>query len=275
MQVLVINVAASTDRMELQRVQLAMLGLKFERVEAVTPETLDPPASDAVWQSWERPLRVTEMALFASHSVAWRRVIELGRPCLVLEDDALLAEETPNLLRQLESVDGIDHVQLETAGRKKILARRFHPTLPLRRMVQDRYGACAYVLFPSGARLLVSRSPALADVAIATAYGLRSWQADPALAVQLSTAPEYGVAQPIEVESLVGAVPRPDRRALPDSEARRFRRRRIVGQLRMALRMLARAPWSRRNVPVAESWPRVELSHVSSARKPEPPGQGG
>ena len=270
MRVLVINVAASTDRMRFQREQLTALGLEFERIEAITPETLDPPVTDAVWRSWQRPLRATEMALFASHAAAWQRVIELGSPCLVLEDDAMLAADVPTLLGKLESADGIDHVQLETAGRKKVLARRFHPSLPLRRIVQDRHGTCAYVLYPSGARLLARRPPAPADAAISTAYALRSSQADPALAVQLGTAPLYGLVQPIEVTSLVDAVDRPDRRALPGSEARRFRRRRVLGQLRMALRMLARAPWIRRDVPVAGEWPRIDLSGAEEGDGSDP-----
>lgn len=211
MRALVINVAASTDRMEFQREQLVTLGIEFERIEAITPETLVPPAADAVWGSWERPLRATEMALFASHAVAWRRVIELDTPCLILEDDAMLAKNTPELLRKLESVNGIDHVQLETAGRKKILARQpVHPSLPLRRIVQDRHGACGYVLFPSGARSLVSRSrPAPADAAISTNYALMSWQADPALAIQIGMASRYGLVQPIRVGSLIAVGDRP------------------------------------------------------------------
>jgi len=258
MRALVINVATSTDRMKFQREQLATLGIEYERIEAFTPETLVPPATDAVWRLWERPLRATEMALFASHAVAWQRVIELGTPCLILENDAMLAQSTPELLRRLEFANGIDHVQLETAGRKKILARHMHPSLPLRRIVQDRNGAGGYVLFPSGARLLASRSrPAPADAAISTNYALMSWQADPALVVQFCMASRYDLVQPIEDSNSMAADDRPDRKALPNPETLKFLCRRALGQFRMALHILAHAPYIRRHIPVAADWPTI------------------
>ncbi len=245
----VINVAASTDRMDFQRRQLAALGVEFERMETATPETLDSPSKDAVWRSWQRPPGSTEMASFASRMAAWKRVIELGAPCLILGDDAMLATDTPKLLEEVEVANGIDHVHLETAGRKKILARRLHPSLPLHRLIQDSHGACGYVIFPSGARLLHTRSlPAPADAAISSEYALRSWQADPAFAAQLEMAPRYGLVSPINVSGLVNVDDRPDRNSPPAHEARRSRRRRILCQTGMALRMLVRVPWNRREV---------------------------
>ena len=90
MKTLIINLARATDRMEFMRAQMADLGLDWERIEAVTPATLQPPADDPVWHRWQRPMRSTEMALCASHMAALRRAIALDAPCLVLEDDALL-----------------------------------------------------------------------------------------------------------------------------------------------------------------------------------------
>jgi glycosyl transferase family 25 len=132
MRVLIINVAHATERMAFMQAQMQALGLQWERVEGVTPLTLYPPAEDPVWHRWQRPLRTTEMALCASHAAAWRRVLELGQPCLVLEDDAVLASETPEFLTGAEAVAGIDHISLETRARKKLVARRPHGTLPMR-----------------------------------------------------------------------------------------------------------------------------------------------
>jgi GR25 family glycosyltransferase involved in LPS biosynthesis len=107
-----------------------------------------PPAEDPVWHRWQRPLRTTEMALCASHAAAWRRMLELGRPCLVLEDDAVLASETPGFLTGAEAVAGVDHISLETRARKKLVARRSHGTLPMRRLYQDRTGSAASIIYP-------------------------------------------------------------------------------------------------------------------------------
>jgi glycosyl transferase family 25 len=108
--------------------QLDALGLEWERIEAVSPDTLDPPPMIRSGTVWERPLRSTEMAACASHMAAWQRIRELGEPCLVLEDDALLDRSVPDLLSRLARASlAFDHVSLETRGRKKLLARGATP----------------------------------------------------------------------------------------------------------------------------------------------------
>ena len=81
MKALVINLAGETERMSFQADQLTALDLPFERLDAVTPDRLDPPADDAYWTGWQRPLRQTEMAAMASHRGAWDRVLGGGLPC--------------------------------------------------------------------------------------------------------------------------------------------------------------------------------------------------
>jgi glycosyl transferase family 25 len=235
-QVLVINIAGATQRMEAVARQLADLRLPHERIEAVTPATLSPGPDDPVWYRWERPLRDTEKAACASHIRAWSRVRDLDHPCLILEDDAILSGAVPDLLRALEGMGpDIEHVSLETRGRKKLVARKGHPVLPIRRMYLDRTGAAAYVLFPAGARRLLARadrSRGLADAMIATTYDLKSWQADPALALQRDMAAHYGLRAEGPKRSQIDAEDKPPREGL------RFALRRIAAQLRMALRQV-------------------------------------
>jgi glycosyl transferase family 25 len=230
--------------MAFMQAQMEALGLSWERVEGVTPLTLYPPAEDPVWHRWQRPLRTTEMALCASHAAAWRRVLDLGRPCLVLEDDAVLASETPEFLTGAEAVAGIDHISLETRARKKLVARRSHGTLPMRRLYQDRTGSAASVIYPSGARKLlahVARAGGPSDAVISSTYTLISCQADPALAVQLDLCPHYGLPQPLATASLIDAETKP-LPEMPAAQARAFRMRRIAAQLRMGWRQLVHAP---------------------------------
>lgn len=250
MQTLIINLARSTDRMTFMEGQMARLGLPWERIEAVTPATLSPPPDDPVWHRWQRPLRVTEMALCASHMAAWRRVLALGVPCLVLEDDAVLSGGTPAFLEQVAGLPGIDHISLETRNRKKLVARRMHPEAPIRRLWQDRTGSAAYVVYPGGARLLLAhaeRAGAPSDALISSTYAMRSFQADPALAVQLDQCAAYGLPQPIPTASTIDAVTKPG--FAPDTTALRrlaFRIRRIGAQMRMGLRQLLRSPVAER-----------------------------
>lgn len=253
MRALVINLAAASDRMAFQAAQAERLGLPLERIEAVTPATLVPPAEDPVWNRWQRPLRVTEMALTASHVVAWRRVLALGEPCLILEDDALLAAGTPAFLARLAGRTDVDHVSLETRSRKKLVARKADADLPMRRLYQDRTGSAAYVVFPSGARALLAaaeRAGAPSDALISSTYRMRSWQADPALAIQLDQCAAYGLVPPMATASSIDAVRKP-----PAAAAARpiFRVRRLAAQLRMGWRQLSRLGRAeRRHVPFAD-----------------------
>lgn len=255
MRVLIINRAVASTRMRFQVEQMAILGLDWERMEAVTPETVPAPLGDPRWRRWERPLRATEIAGLASHCAAWERVRTSDAPCLILEDDAFLALETLAFLRETEDEKGLDHVTLEARSRKKLVGRT-HPNLPIRRLYQDRTGAAAYVLWPSGAEKLLARAakrPGLADAVIAAAYEMSSWQADPALAVQLDQCSAYGMEQPIVTESSASST-------LPPSGRGLYRVRRLASQLRMGIRHLSKvAVAQRRRIALSPDWPVLRL----------------
>lgn len=238
MEVLVINLARSTGRMAFQRRQLAALGLAGERLEAVSAEEASSRRPESYWQGWERPLRPAERACLLSHVAAWERIAASGRPALVLEDDAVLSRRVPALLAALDSLPGLDHVTFEVRGRRKLLGRETRPVavgLRLVRLWQDRTGAAAYVLWPSGAAKLLARAgrkAALADAMICRAHDLSSWQVEPAGAIQLDRCARYGVPLPIETRSTIDGDDRP-----PGTPAQRLRR--IAAQLRMGWRQLS------------------------------------
>lgn len=265
MRALVLNLASATERLDFMAGQLDALGLEWERVEAVMPETLDPPATDPVWRRWERPLRVTEMAACASHMKAWERILDLGAPTLILEDDALLDRAVAGLLPQLEAgLLRFDHVSLETRGRKKLLSLDPAVIQGLRRMYLDRTGAAAYVLSPTGAKKLLARATkarGLTDGIICAAQDLVSYQADPALAIQLDQCAAYGLTPPISVSSQIGAVERPAKGGLS------FRLRRIKAQLKQGLRHLRHGA-DRRIVAPAGDW--ISLSVAPGGTKGAP-----
>ena len=231
MRALVINMASASERMEVMARQLDILGLSWMRLEAVTPDTLSPAADDAHWHRWQRPMRVTEMALTASHVMAWQEVRD--EPLLVLEDDALLSLELGEFLHKIKDLDAIDHVSLETRGRKKLLDRAPTPVWPMR---QDRTGSAAYVVWPSGARALLERAQMVAapSDALISETRMQSHQAVPAMAVQFDIAERYGVVPPLETASLIDRVAKP-----PVPRGAGFRRRRFLGQLGMGLTALS------------------------------------
>jgi len=236
MRALVINLDAATERLEMMRTQLDALEIDWERLDATGLAQIDPPLGDRIWQSWERPLRQTEMAGMCSHLLAWQRVSDSGQPWLILEDDALLDKSVPTFLETVSGLAGLEHISLETRGRAKYLDPKPHSKAPIQRLRLDRSGAAAYVLWPSGARKLVTRSAktrGLADALLCAEPGLRSWQAVPALAIQLDQCARYGAPAPIATVSQIDAL------AIPTRERTiRQRIRRVLSQLRMGIRQV-------------------------------------
>ncbi len=206
MRVLIINLDRSTERLALQQAQMAALGMKFSRFAAIDASTLTDEGSEAYWNRWERPMRRSERACFLSHRAVWQQVAAGTEPVLVLEDDAVLSDKVPALLAQLHHRHDMDHLTLETRGRRKLLRKKADTALPIRRLYLDRSGAAAYVLWPKGAQKLLHRTrnkAAIADAAICATYHLRSFQADPALAVQLDFCQHYNLPMPVHTQSSI------------------------------------------------------------------------
>lgn len=235
MRTLVINLASETQRLSFQRAQAERLGLAFDVLPAVCVAQLPSQDKGLDWTRWQRPLRDVEKACLLSHRRAWKRVAALEGPTLILEDDAWLMPSAASFLAQAAQITGIEHLSLETRGRKKMLGAT-HPQLPsLRRLWLDRTGAAAYILWPEGARKLLERStkvPALADAVIVETPRLNCWQATPAQAIQIDMAARYDLTPPIPVCSTISNVARP----LQAGHRQRFRR--YMRQLVMGVGML-------------------------------------
>lgn len=251
MRAIVINLADATERMAFQHQQLKALGLEYSRQDAFDERaaTLRPAS---YWNTWERPLRDVEKACFLSHRHAWSQVAAGDEPVLVLEDDALLSDRTPDLLAALKTAEGIDFLTLETRARKKLLARNLceqDRRLGVRRLYQDRTGAAAYILWPQGAKKLLHRTErraGLADAVICAAYELAAFQADPALALQIDRSEAYGLKPPIVTRSAISTPRISSAEDLALATRLRFRIRRILSQLRMGLRLVANIPFAAR-----------------------------
>jgi glycosyl transferase family 25 len=239
---LILNLESEHARLAFQIEQAERLGLDWQRIPAVTPDTVEPAPSDPYWRTWERPLRTTEMAAMRTHQTAWRQVADSGTPALILEDDAILHDAVPDLLERLGNDDRLEHVTLETRGRRKLIAREPVAGLPIHRLWLDRSGAAAYYLRPSGATKLLAhtdRACGLSDALLCSTPSLRSWQAVPALAVQFDMAEQFGAPLPFPVASTIGAVSRPGGRTLGQLWRRGSRQLRMgLIQLRWGTRKL-------------------------------------
>ncbi len=238
MRALVINLARSRERMDFQTDQLAGLGIDFERVEAIDAVALDADTYQTKAYDWERPLRDTEVACCLSHTKAWQIVVNSNRPHLVLEDDAVLCGKTSKILQALESYQNYDCVNLETRGRPKTVSKKKTPLIEefkISKLVQDKSGAAAYVLWPDGAKKLLNwietRGLGLADAIIAAGPNLRHGQIEPAAALQLDCCHLYGIECPLETRSQIHHVGKPEA-----IKTLSFRWRRLIAQMKIALR---------------------------------------
>jgi glycosyl transferase family 25 len=211
MDILLINLDASRDRLAFQQQQFARLGFCFKRLCAVSVNEITEDEYERLAYSWERPLRRTELACFMSHRLAWEEVVRLERPCLILEDDVLISNKIAGILEALQQIRDMDHVTLENRCRKKLVSKTAIRSLPyeslLYRLYLDRTGAAAYVLWPTGAeKLLVSfheKGPAIADAFISLNSGLVSGQVEPAPVIQLDMCSCYRIAGSLVTESTI------------------------------------------------------------------------
>lgn len=244
MKILIINLDSETHRMDFQQAQMKVLGLVYQRLRATRKADLPADQLDYLTNQWERPMRVSEVACLFSHAAAWQIIANGTEPVLVLEDDALLSSRTPEILKALKTLEGLDHVTLEVRGRKKILAKKARALTDEANLVhlyKDRSGAGAYVLWPNGAQILLDNSakkPGLSDAVIARSYQLSSWQVEPAPAMQLDQCDKFNLDSPIETTSAIGSSATHKPRPNGSIATLKFKIRRILSQIRMGLRQL-------------------------------------
>lgn len=246
MKILIINLDSEKERMAFQRNQMLRLGLEFERLSAFTKNDIDPEELTNRASQWERPMREAEIACLFSHRAAWKLVAAGKKPMLILEDDALLSSNVPDILASLESCTMPGHVTLEVRGRRKLLGtvvEKLGKYANITRLYQDRSGAAAYVLWPHGAKILLNNSDCksgLADAIISSSNKLSSWQIEPAAAFQLDQCSSYCLPCPLETNSTIYSEPLKSPTGMISFA--KFKLRRIASQLRMGLRELSNFP---------------------------------
>ena len=243
MRVIVINTPDAGERMDFQRDQFTRLNLPFARLNAYTPDTVPEKFLGNDWTGFCGPLTSGEGACLLSHCRAWESVRDNG-PALIVEDDALLADVVPELVNNVSNLTEVDHLSLEVRGRSKLLGLSRIPAahgVALRRLYVDWHGAAAYVLWPTGARLLLEQArkgAATVDWMIGTAVELRSYQTDPACALQLDMLGHYDLALDVETVSRTShgtrGMPNPLQlaRAARATAGRAWRRLRYAGVAR-------------------------------------------
>ena len=244
MNIYIINLISAKDRRLHQEAQFRALELPYTVFNAVTPDQVSATApSNVQWDRWVRPISNSERACFLSHLSLWKKVASSSSPALILEDDAVLSKRLPSTLKLLEQLHNIDHINLETTGRKKFLSTGtlLCDDIYLKKLYLDRSGAGGYILWPSGARKLLQKldkdGPALTDAFINSTGSLRSYQISPALTIQPCISSLFNYTATFRIDTHIS------KEALSDStsggkEFFRYKVRRIFHELKLGFRIL-------------------------------------
>jgi glycosyl transferase family 25 len=240
MQTLVINLKRSAERMRFQETQLQALGIEFQRIDAIDAKEMPSEIYTKNASQWQRPLRKSEVACCLSHAAAWEAVLKKQEPCLILEDDALLCAQTGDVLSALEKYTDYDCVNLETRKRSKLVSKKKIPLIAgfeISKLIQDKSGSAAYVLWPSGAAILLNwlrtHGAGLADALLSTGPSWKHGQIEPAIAVQMDCCDHYGIESPIQTQTSIHHSPKPKAQNSYPFYWRRFRAQFLVAQRKL------------------------------------------
>lgn len=240
MNVLLINLRSSSERLTFQKNQLNSLNLEFSVIEAVDSSELDENIFIRESRSWERPLRRAELACCLSHTFAWKKIIEENKPYLILEDDAILHKDTKSFLNYFKGEIQYDCINFETRNRRKILSKHKTPICKkysISKIIHNKSGAAAYLLWPSGAKILYNyykkNGAGLADALLSNCSSLKHFQVEPALAIQIDCCTHYKIKPPIETSSNISQEAKPN-----SKNSIIFSCRRLVAQFKVFCKLL-------------------------------------
>jgi len=243
MDILLINLDRSPDRLAFMAAQLDRLGLAFTRLPAVDGATIADEEFNRLSPTYMRPLSRAELGCLFSHMSAWAFCAETNRPALILEDDAFLSDRLPAFLSELERKGPRNIINLETRGAGKWVSAKplpwpTHCGVSLYSLYIDRGGAAGYVMWPEAARKLLERSrnyAAPADAFIDLS-GVARFQAEPALVSPLYQAKDENRRV---APAFTSTNPKPSRVFRHSLILRpRFKARRLAGYISMTARKI-------------------------------------
>lgn len=205
MDILIISMTSAEARRRFQTEQMARLKLSFRFLDAFDAARLSAEDCQQAADSWPSPTLRQDVACFHSHRLAWQAVIDSGRQTLILEDDAVLADDFAEALRLIEARNDPWNVayDLEFVPERHLVAtqplwRDDTTSFAARRIFQNRLGLASYIIGPEAARRMLddTETYGLVDAHFWSRPWLRSYQIEPAPAIQLrflDEAPEQAV----------------------------------------------------------------------------------
>jgi len=190
-KIYVISLKTQHDRRNFQEKQFKNLGLNFIFSNATSTKEITSQFFEKHSKSWQRPLKITEVACYLSHRKLWQKISVANEPSIIMEDDVLISKNFLDLVDAIKNKANCEYINLENRGRKKFVSKtriKIFKEYSLFRLYQDRTGAAGYVLWPSGAQKLLRLEKkygfALADAHITRCYSLNGFQMEPSPVIQ-------------------------------------------------------------------------------------------
>ena len=203
MDIFLINLAKSQDRLSRMQEVFAGQGLAFERIDAVDAASLSDDFVKKIvapaFSKYARNLTPSEIGCYLSHKKVWETALSRDLDyAAVFEDDIHLAPDAGKLLSSTTEwlPKGADLIKLETLAMPTDVSRNGKVLMGtphrLKKLLSSHYGAAGYIVSRRAMERLCAASESLPlpvdDVIFGAHYrvfgGLRAYQIDPAICVQ-------------------------------------------------------------------------------------------
>ncbi|OWY07497.1 hypothetical protein B6V72_18880 [Thioclava sp. F34-6] len=192
---LYINLDTAGERRDWMEHQFSALGIKAERISAVTIGEVSSKAGGTTFGNrMGRPWLGAEKACALSHRECWKRIVdgndEFGT---IFEDDVHLASDAAEFVTDSAWIpSGVDVVKLETYLQKVWIAKRPVPARgrALHRLNSNHRGSAGYILSREAAATLLEKTTniemPLDHLIFDPVYnfGLKVWQLSDAICIQ-------------------------------------------------------------------------------------------
>lgn len=205
MKIYTISMKSSLSRRNFHSKQANEYQIKINYLDAIDGSTLSEKLFESLRYTYLRPLSRGEVGCFLSHKRLWEECLSSNEPIIILEDDAILSPAFMDAVSQLTPLTGIDRINLEgyypqkkTFGKSMLQLDNFSLT----EIYQERAGAAAYMLWPSGAEKLLNfyhNKATLADVALKKRF-LITYQLEPVVAVQALICEHYNIQHQLQYD---------------------------------------------------------------------------
>jgi len=158
----VISLARSIDRRKNVSNQLS---IPFDFINAIDAQEQDflysdRPLPKITKKKFGYTLTQGEVACFASHLYVWKKILELNKPVLVLEDNVEITEYFSEGYKQLELLaQKYDHIKLFAIKKHTpILISKINKRISIVRYRRKSAGTTGYVITPKAAQAFIDNA---------------------------------------------------------------------------------------------------------------------